>query len=153
MGEHREDGPAGGNSPASIVVQRRIEWSDTDASGNYHNSAVFRLIEIAETALLDRLGLLQEAYGRLPRAHISADFFLPLRFKDLIDVAVTVSAVGRSSVTYRFEISALGEVAASGKFVAVLLAAAGGKPVPWSDEHRDLLLTGGPQRPELLVEG
>jgi 2-aminobenzoate-CoA ligase len=153
MGEQREDGPAGGNSPASIVVQRRIEWSDTDASGNYHNSAVFRLVEIAETALLDRLGILQEAYGRLPRAHISADFLLPLRFKDLIDVAVTVSAVGRSSVTYRFEISARGEVAASGKFVAVLLTAAGGKPVPWSDENRDLLLTAGSQRPELLVEG
>ena len=66
------DRSAGAASPASIVVQRRIEWSDTDASGNYHNSAVFRLIENAETALLDRLGFLHEVYGRLPRVHISA---------------------------------------------------------------------------------
>ena len=72
-------GPAmGAASPASIVVQRRIEWSDTDASGNYHNSAAFRLIENAETALLDRLGFLHEIYGRLPRVRISADFVRPL---------------------------------------------------------------------------
>jgi YbgC/YbaW family acyl-CoA thioester hydrolase len=153
MGEKREGGPAGENAPASIVVQRRIEWSDTDASGNYHNSAAFRLIEIAETALLDRLGLLQEVYSRLPRVHISVDFLMPLRFKDLIDAAITVAAVGRSSVTYQFEISCRGEPAARGKAVAVLLTAAGGKPVPWGDEHRDLLLTAGSQRPELLVDG
>jgi hypothetical protein len=24
---------------ASIVIQRRIEWSDTDASGHWHNTA------------------------------------------------------------------------------------------------------------------
>ncbi len=87
------DRSAGSSSPASIVVQRRIEWSDTDASGNYHNSAAFRLIENAETALLDRLGFLHEVYGRLPRVHISADFVRPLAFKDLVDVAVAVAAV------------------------------------------------------------
>src|SRR5207247_4665598 len=45
---------------ASIVVQRRIEWSDTDASGAWHNSAAFRFLEVAETALLDSLGILDD---------------------------------------------------------------------------------------------
>jgi len=147
------DRSAGSSSPASIVVQRRIEWSDTDASGNYHNSAAFRLIENAETALLDRLGFLHEVYGRLPRVHISADFVRPLAFKDLVDVAVAVAAVGQSSVTYGFEISCRGETAIRGQTVAVLLKAAGGGPVPWPDEYRRLLLSSGPQRPELLVQG
>src|SRR5438093_13250168 len=118
----------GAGSPASILVQRRIEWSDTDASGNYHNSAAFRLIENAETALLDRLGFLHEIYGRLPRVHISADFLRPLSFRDLVDVAVSVSAVGRTSLTYAFEISCRGETAVRGKSVAVLLSHAGGTP-------------------------
>src|SRR5436309_592020 len=51
----RDEGRGGGDgSPASIVVQRRIEWPDTDASGRYHNTAAFRFIEVAETTLLDR---------------------------------------------------------------------------------------------------
>lgn len=60
--------------PASLVVQRRIEWPDTDASGWWHNTAGFRFIEVAETALLERLGILDDVYGRLPRVHISADY-------------------------------------------------------------------------------
>ena len=95
----------GEESPASIVVQRRIEWSDTDASGNYHNTAAFRLIEVGETALLERLGLLADVYGRLPRAHVEADFVAPLVFRDLVDVHLWVAAVGRSSITYEFEMT------------------------------------------------
>src|ERR687888_1504256 len=98
----RDDG--GDRSPASIVVQRRIEWPDTDASGMYHNTAAFRFIEVAETTLLDRLGFLDDIYGRHPRVHIEADFLRPLWFRDLVDVEVRVISVGRTSVTYETEI-------------------------------------------------
>jgi len=138
---------------ASIVVQRRIEWPDTDASGNYHNTAAFRLIEVAETALLDRLGLLADVYGRLPRARIEADFLLPRVFRDLVDVRLQVAAVGRSSITYAFEMTREGEAAVRGRAVAVLLSEARGMPVPWPEEHRRVLLTAGPQAPERLVTG
>jgi acyl-CoA thioester hydrolase len=143
----------GEESPASIVVQRRIEWPDTDASGNYHNTAAFRLIEVAETALLERLGLLADVYGRLPRAHVEADFLSPLVFRDLVDVHLRVAAVGVSSITYEFEMTHDGEAAVRGRAVAVLLSEARGKPVPWPDAHRWLLLSAGPQAPERLVTG
>jgi YbgC/YbaW family acyl-CoA thioester hydrolase len=139
--------------PASIVVQRRIEWPDTDASGMYHNTAAFRFIEVAETALLERLGFVHEIYGRHPRVHIEADFLLPLRFRDLVDIQLTVSRVGRTSVTYTFEMSNRGTPAVRGRATAVLLTEPGGRPVPWSVEHRRLLETAGPQRPELLTVG
>src|SRR6185503_18304094 len=100
--EERRD-RSGSGSPASIVVQRRIEWSDTDASGMYHNTAAFRFIEVAETALLDRLGFVHDVYGRHPRVHIEADFLRPLRFRDLVDIDLRVEALGRTSVTYAFE--------------------------------------------------
>src|SRR2546428_82469 len=71
----RDDGnTGGGGSPASIVVQRRIEWPDTDASGMYHNTAAFRFIEVAETALLDRLGVGPAIYGPHPPVDLQADF-------------------------------------------------------------------------------
>src|SRR5919201_4635242 len=98
-------------SPASIVVQRRIEWPDTDASGHYHNTAAFRFIEVAETTLLDRLGFVHEIYGRHPRVHIEADFLRPLRFRDLVDIELTVEAVGRTSVTYGFQMRSGSELA------------------------------------------
>jgi hypothetical protein len=53
--------------PASVRIQRRIEWSDTDASGAYHNTAAFRLMEAAETTLVERLGLVGDIYAiRVP---------------------------------------------------------------------------------------
>jgi acyl-CoA thioester hydrolase len=143
-------GASAASSPASIRVQRRIEWPDTDASGMYHNTAAFRFIEVAETALLDRLGFVHQVYGRHPRVHIEADFLRPLRFRDLVDIELRVEAVGRTSVTYQFEMGTNGDVAVKGTAVAVLLTEAGGRPEPWPEEYRQRLLTAGPQPAELL---
>jgi YbgC/YbaW family acyl-CoA thioester hydrolase len=134
-------------------IQRRIEWSDTDASGAYHNSAAFNFMESAEVALVDRLGFREDVYGRHPRVHIEADFLAPLWFRDLVDVEVRVTSVGRTSVGYEVEIRRGDEVCARGRMVAVLLDRIGGTPQPWPDEYRRLLETAGPQPPELLVEG
>jgi YbgC/YbaW family acyl-CoA thioester hydrolase len=139
--------------PASIRVQRRIEWPDTDASGNFHNTAAFRLIEVAEMALLERLGLIHEVAGRLPRVHIQANFHLPLRLRDLVDISLRIGRVGRSSLIYEFEMATDGRVAVDGKVVTVLLDRFLGTPVLWPEEFRRLLETAGPQPPELLVIG
>jgi acyl-CoA thioesterase FadM len=61
-----------------------------------------------------------------------------------------VGDVGRTSVTYLFEMRADDRMAATGRAVAVLLERPGGKPVAWPEEHRRALLTAGPQPPELL---
>jgi 2-aminobenzoate-CoA ligase len=142
-----------GPEPASIHIQRRLEWSDTDASGAYHNTAALRLMEAAETALVERLGFLEEVYGRHPRAHIEADFLRPLYFRDLVDVTIRVATVGRTSVTYAVEITKDGELCARGRMVAVLLDRIGGKPQPWPEAQRRLLESAGTQPAELLVTG
>ena len=68
-------------SSAAILVQRCIEQSDTDASGAWHNAAALRLVEAAEVALLDALGLLGRFYGRMPQARITIEFKRPLSFE------------------------------------------------------------------------
>jgi acyl-CoA thioesterase FadM len=138
-------------APASIIVQRRIEWPDTDASGRWHNTAAFRLIEVAETALLERLGLLKDVYGRLPRVHISADFRRLLEFRDLLDCAISVSAVGDSSITYDFEIRHDQDVCVEAEIIAVYVDE-DGRPQPWPQRYRELLLGSGPQASELLTQ-
>lgn len=137
------------SAPASVVVQRRIEWSDTDASGRWHNTAGFRLIEVAETALLERLGILDQVYNHLPRVHIDASFRCALDFRDLVDCSLVVESVGRSSIRYGFEIRRGGETCISAAVTAVLLTA-DREPAEWSEAHRELLLGAGPQRPEIL---
>lgn len=139
-----------GRGPASIRIQRRIEWSDTDASGHWHNTAAFRLVEWAETALYERLGLLDDIYGHLPRVHIEADFLRLLDHRDLIDATLTIEAVGASSVTYRFVMEHDGELCCEMKLVTALLDPEGAKRT-WPPHYRDLLLTAGPQVPELLI--
>jgi acyl-CoA thioester hydrolase len=131
------------SAPASIVVKRRIQWVDTDASGWYHNTAALRLIEEAEHVLMDRLGILDEVIARVPRVHISVDFRRFLRFWDEVEVAIRVAEMGESSITYAFQMRVQGEVAAEGKAVAVLVTDEG-KPTPWLEEHRRLLLGSGP---------
>jgi YbgC/YbaW family acyl-CoA thioester hydrolase len=135
---------------ASIHIQRRIEWADTDASGYHHNTAAFRMMEMAETAMFDHLGLLDEVYGRLPRVHIEADFRTALRHRDLVDIRLWVSGVGRSSIRYGIRMEREGEVAVEGMVVAVLLDESR-RPTEWPPDVRERLLSAGPQPEELLV--
>ena len=132
------------SAPASIVVRRRVEWADTDASGKYHNTVAFKLAEQAETRLLTALGLADEIYGRLPRVHMSLDMTEPLRFNDEVEVELQVEEVGRTSVAYGFEVRRDGRPVATGRMIAVLLRASGEKE-EWRDAHRRILETAGPQ--------
>ena len=84
--------------PARVVLQRRIEWMDTDAAGIYHWTTAFRLAEAAEAALHTALGIADFTFGATPRVAVSASFTRPLRFNDLVDVALAVEAIGRTSV-------------------------------------------------------
>ena len=148
-----EPTPPSAAAPASILVQRRIEWPDTDASGHWHNTAAFRFIEMAETALLERLDMLKEVYGRLPRVHIAADFKALLSFRDVVDCVIVVKQVGDTSLTYDFEIRREGEVCVTATVVVALLDTETRSPAAWSSEHRRLLLESGPQAPELILVG
>ena len=136
--------------PASLRIQRRIEWSDTDASGHWHNTTAFRMVEWAETALLERLGILDDVYAHLPRARVEADFHRPLEFRDLVDATITVVDVGTTSLTYDFTIDRSGERCVTMRVVTVLIDDRRARR-EWPEGHRDLLAGAGPQPPELLV--
>jgi acyl-CoA thioester hydrolase len=128
--------------PASVVIHRRVQWFDTDASTKYHNTAPLRFMEEAEVELLDRLGILHDLYGWLPRAHATIEYRRPLRFWDEVDILVSVEDVGTSSVTYVFRIEIGHEVCTEGRVVAVFIDDAGrSRPLP--EDYRRLLLGAG----------
>jgi acyl-CoA thioesterase FadM len=138
--------------PASVIVQRRVEWPDTDGSGHYHHSTVIRWVEAAESVLHERLGLL-DLFGVLPRVRYEVDYLARLWLRDVVDIALRVSAVGRTSLTYKFEVRRGDEVAARGSVVTVSSDPRIGGTTPWPDEVRKALLESGRQPPELITSG
>lgn len=122
----------------SATVRRRIEWADTDASGHYHYATALRLFEAAESGLLDELGVLDEIYGRLPRAHVAFDYRAILFFRDEVEATVSVVKLGRTSITYSFEVLRGEKRCVEGKVVAVLVDDSG-NPRPFPQRIRELL--------------
>jgi acyl-CoA thioester hydrolase len=75
----------------------------------------------------------------LPRVHVEADYRAPLRYPDEFDCAAHVASVGRSSVTYAYEIRRVdGVLAIVGKIVAVAVDLAG-RTMPLPEEFRAAL--------------
>jgi acyl-CoA thioesterase FadM len=104
-----------------------VQWAETDASGRVHFTAPFRWAEAAEHSLLRTLG--HEFYGGFPRAGTQAAFHLPLVFEDHFEVFLGVAEVGRTSITYTWQIVSGGEVCVAGTHT-VTYTAGGDQPQP-----------------------
>lgn len=122
--------------PPSATIRRRIEFSDVDSSGRYHYGTVIRLLEASEVELLAELGLLDEIYTSMPRAHLEVDYLSTLYFMDEVEVRIEVEALGRTSVTFGFVISRDGKPCARGQLVTVFVDGEG-RPSPWPEAARE----------------
>ncbi len=123
----------------SHVERTRVAWVDTDAGGRIHFTAAFRWAEAAETALGRSLGLLDD-WGDLPRRAVEAEYLQVLRFEDEIEVELAPERVGRTSVTYGWEIRRGGAVCVRGRHTAVHVDAEG-RPAPLPETMRRALST------------
>jgi len=122
---------------AEHVERFRVAWIDTDAGGRIHFTAAFRWAEAAETGLARKLGLL-DRWGSYPRRRVEAEFHKVLVFEDEIETRIQVERVGRTSITYAWEICKDGEAYIEGRHTVVFVDAAG-RPEPLPDEIRGAL--------------
>lgn len=123
----------------SITIRRRVQWIDTDAAGIWHHSVVVRWAEEAEAELHRSLGVSDQTFGATPRVQTHWDFETSVRFDDLVDISLTISALGNSSVTYAIDITRDSTPVASGQIVAVFIDRdTGGKRV-WPDDLREAM--------------
>jgi 4-hydroxybenzoyl-CoA thioesterase/acyl-CoA thioester hydrolase len=104
-------------------LQRRVEFSDTDAAGVMHFSTFFLWMEQAEHALLRHCGLTvfpPRAHNAItwPRVSAHADFRHPVSFEDVVAVHVRVKRIGSRSVTYQFDFHHADRVIAEGTMTA-----------------------------------
>jgi 4-hydroxybenzoyl-CoA thioesterase/acyl-CoA thioester hydrolase len=108
-----------------FTTRRRVEFLDTDAAGIVHFSAFFFWMESAEHELLRAAGVSVIDRGSdgvdesWPRVSVACDYVSAVRFGEEVDIAVTVEAIGRASITYAFRFSQASRDVARGRVVAV----------------------------------
>ncbi len=105
-------------------TRRRVEFADTDLAGICHFARYFVFLETAEHQFLEAIGtnVWCEVEGRRigwPRVAASCEYLAPARFGDWLDIHLKVERIGRTSITYAFAITRLGQPIARGKTTAV----------------------------------
>lgn len=124
---------------ASATLRRRLDWADTDAAGYWHHSTFWKYAEAGEAELMRSLGLTALTFGFTPRKSVAAEFHRPIYFDDEVTITCEVEALGRTSATYHISLATGEEPAASGMMTVVLIGE-DGRPRPWPDDARALLL-------------
>ncbi|WP_326565151.1 thioesterase family protein [Amycolatopsis rhabdoformis] len=124
--------PAELAGPQTTIV-RTVEWHDTDASGHQHNSAVLRWAEEAEASLLRGHGLAW-LFGRTPRVRHEVNYRGRLWFGDEVRVTMRVARIGRTSLTFGFDVVGPNGAAADGTVVVVHAEPDSPAATPWPDK-------------------
>ncbi len=122
----------------------RVAFHETDAAGIVHFSNYFRYAEEAETAALASLGIFSEESLRhysFPRVQASAQYNKPLRFPDVYTVSAVIKRIGRSSLTWCFDISTPGRTCAAVEVTSVRCSTEDGCPCPYFPHEIELLRT------------
>lgn len=111
---------------------------DTDAAGHHHNTAITRYVESAEAALMRACGL-TGYFGAAPRVRHEVDYEARLYFGQPVTTRLSVARIGRSSLTFAYEVWAepfegrRRQRAARGSFVTVHVPHGAAGAEPWPD--------------------
>jgi acyl-CoA thioester hydrolase len=137
-------GKAGGL--VEINIERTVEWVDTDASGHQHNSVVMRWVEAAEAELIRQLEL-PDYFPQAPRVQQVINYRAKLWFGQRVLVKLSVQEMGRTSMTFGFEVNghphekSPGGLAADGTFTTVFVPVDSDKAQPWPENIRTAICT------------
>ncbi|MEQ3553855.1 thioesterase family protein [Pseudonocardia nematodicida] len=113
----------------------RVAWVDTDAGGRIHWSVVFRWAELAEHALLRKLGRDADDAGPYPRRSAGVVYHRALRFDDELEVRLGIGRAGRTSVTFAWQLARGDELCVEGHHTVVHVDDTG-RPAPWPGRLR-----------------
>jgi len=110
--------------PASIELERRLRWADSDAAGRLHFPRIFELIEEAESELVRRIQWpMNRSMGYdFPRVHIECRFLRVIELDEQFRLRLAVGKLGRTSIRYDYQVfRGDGELAIEGTMTIVVL--------------------------------
>ena len=119
----------GNSMPASIELERRLRWADSDAAGRLHFPRIFELVEEAESELVRGIDWpMNRSLGYdFPRVHVECRFIHVIELDAPFRLRLTVGKLGRTSYRYDFQVFNAGdELAIEGTMTVVVLQ--NGKP-------------------------
>ncbi len=110
--------------PASIELERRLRWADSDAAGRLHFPRIFELVEEAESELVRLIDWpMNRSMGYdFPRVHVECRFIRVLELDARFRLRFTVGRLGRTSMRYDYQVfDTNGELAIEGTMTVVVL--------------------------------
>jgi acyl-CoA thioester hydrolase len=127
-----------------VLLQMDTRWSDIDIFGHLNNAVYYQLFDSAINRwVIEGTGIQPAASPALPLvAESGCSYFREVHFPDPATVGITVTRLGRSSVTYRLGLltgDASAPVAAVGRWVHVYVDPATRKSCPIPAAIRALL--------------
>src|SRR3990172_1405627 len=124
---------------------QKIRFDDVDGAGIVYYPQFFHLCHAAFEDFFDSAAPVSypELVGQrrlgFPTVAIESSFSAPLVYGDVAVVELTVERMGRSSVTFGYQIRKRdGAICFRASITTVLVSIDTMKPVPLSDEHRSL---------------
>ncbi len=103
-----------------FVTEIPLRFCDIDAMGHVNNAVYVTYFEMGRVAILDRVvGSRKLEDIEFVVARVEVDYLRPIVFSDKVEIGLRVSAVGTSSFTIEYLITANGEPAAKGLTVQV----------------------------------
>ena len=115
--------------PASIELERRLRWADSDAAGRLHFPRIFEIVEEAESELVRSIDWpMNRSMGYdFPRVNVECRFMRVLELDAPFRLRLTVGKLGRSSIRYDYRVfDSENELAIEGTMTIVVLQ--NGKP-------------------------
>jgi acyl-CoA thioester hydrolase len=131
-------------APATHSIRLRVRFAETDAMRIVYHSHYFVWFEVARAELMRSKGLpyteVQNRGFNFPLVEAFANYKAPARYDDEVQVKVTATKVGRSSLRLDYEVTRLPgkELLSTGHTVHVLTGS-DGKPKKIPDDIRETL--------------
>lgn len=125
------------------TYQTKIKLHETDAAGILFFSHQFKMVHDAYEGLLEKIGfgfaeLIRNKDFFLPIVHAEADFKMPLFVGDLIEIQVTFSHIGQTSLTLSYKLLNLKqELVGTAKTVHVTINKETRQKIPIPREMRE----------------
>jgi 4-hydroxybenzoyl-CoA thioesterase len=125
----------------------KVRFGDADPAGLVYYPVIFHYCHVAmEEFFAERCGI---AYHTLmsvegigfPTVNVQAEFFVPLVYGDEVEVEVAASRMGRSSVTFEYNIRRASDntLCARSTQIHVAMSLDTRRPVPIPDKYRAIL--------------
>jgi 4-hydroxybenzoyl-CoA thioesterase len=133
----------------TFITRQLVRFAHVDAAGIVFYPRYFEMVNAAvEDYFAETIGVSFASMHRdrqlgLPTVKLETEFLAVSRLGDLLDFALDVERVGKSSANIELRVSCAGELRFQAKVVLVCMDLCTGRSTPWPSDMRPSVIAGG----------